>query len=56
MISPHSIQQLKLGFFQIIDHCYFHIFFRIAYFVDLSITEDTSVVEMRIWCIKIGTD
>ena len=25
-----------------------------TYFFDLSITEKTLVVEMRIWCIKIG--
>jgi hypothetical protein len=32
----------------------FHIFFRIFNFFDLSFTEETWVVEMRIWCIKIG--
>jgi hypothetical protein len=28
-------------------------FFRISYFLDLSITEETCVVEMSIWCFKI---
>jgi hypothetical protein len=31
----------------------FHFFFRLSNFFDLSITEKTWVVEMRIWCIKI---
>jgi hypothetical protein len=31
----------------------FHFFSRIYNFFDLSITEETRVVEMRIWCIKI---
>jgi hypothetical protein len=30
-----------------------HFFFRISNFCDLNITEETWVVEMRIWCIKI---
>jgi hypothetical protein len=29
-------------------------FFRISNFFGLSITEETLLVEMRIWCIKIG--
>jgi hypothetical protein len=30
------------------------ILFRISNFFGLSITEETLLVEMRIWCIKIG--
>jgi hypothetical protein len=30
-----------------------HFVFRISNFFDLSITEETRAVEMRIWCIKI---
>jgi hypothetical protein len=32
----------------------FHNFFRISNFFGLSITEETLLVEIRIWCIKIG--
>jgi hypothetical protein len=32
----------------------FHFFSRISNFFDLSLTEETWVFEMRIWCIKIG--
>jgi hypothetical protein len=32
----------------------FTFFFRISNFFDLSIAEETWIVEMRIWCIKIG--
>ena len=32
----------------------FHIFFRTSNFFDPSTTDETSLVEMRIWCIKIG--
>jgi hypothetical protein len=31
----------------------FSLFFRISNYFDLSITEETWVVEIRIWCIKI---
>jgi hypothetical protein len=31
-----------------------HFFFRISNFFGLSTTEETKVVEMCIWCIKIG--
>jgi hypothetical protein len=32
-----------------------HFFFRISNIFDLNITKETWVVEMCIWCIKIGT-
>jgi hypothetical protein len=32
----------------------FSLFFRISKFFGLSTTEETWLVEMRIWCIKIG--
>jgi hypothetical protein len=32
----------------------FTFFFQISNFFDLSITEETWLIEMRIWCIKIG--
>jgi hypothetical protein len=32
----------------------FHDVFRISNFFGLRITEETKVVEMHIWCIKIG--
>jgi hypothetical protein len=31
-----------------------HVTFRIFQIFGLSITEETKIVEMRIWCIKIG--
>jgi hypothetical protein len=31
-----------------------HFFFRISNLFSLSITAETYLVEMRIWCIKIG--
>jgi cbb3-type cytochrome oxidase subunit 1 len=43
-ISWHSIWFFRL----------FTIFFLISNFFGLSTTEETCVVEMRIWCIKIG--
>jgi hypothetical protein len=47
-ISWHSVWFSSDGSFS------FHIFFsRISDFFDLSITEETREVEMRIWCIKI---
>jgi hypothetical protein len=46
-ISCHSVWFSTDGSFS------FHIFFRISNFFDLSISEETWVVEMRIWCIII---
>jgi cbb3-type cytochrome oxidase subunit 1 len=40
------------GFYRLF-HC-FHIFFMISNFFELSITKETKLVEMCIWCIKIG--
>jgi hypothetical protein len=47
-ISGHSVSFSSDGSFS------FHIFPRISTFFDLNITEEIWVVEMRIWCIKIG--
>jgi hypothetical protein len=33
----------------------FHNYFRISNFFGLSTTEVTELIEMHIWCIKIGT-
>jgi hypothetical protein len=41
-------------FFSLGPFIVFTIFFRLSNFLDLSITDDTLIVEMRIWCIKIG--
>jgi hypothetical protein len=47
-ISWHSVWFKSDGSFS------FHIFFRISNFFHLKITEETWVVGMHIWCIKIG--
>jgi hypothetical protein len=47
-ISWHSVWFSSDGSFS------FYIFFPDSNFFDLSITEETSVVEVHIWCIKIG--
>jgi hypothetical protein len=61
-LSPSCIALSFDGFGSISWHCLgffsgsftaFHIF-RISNFFGLSITEETLLVEMRIWCIKIG--
>jgi hypothetical protein len=48
-ISWHSVWFSSDGSFSF----HFFFFFWISNFFDLSITEETWVVEMRIWCIKI---
>jgi hypothetical protein len=42
-----------LGFFRLLYSFHKFFFFRISNFFGLSTTEETEVVEMRIWCIKI---
>jgi hypothetical protein len=59
-LSPSGIALSFDGFGSISWHSGFHptalsvftFFPRISYFFDLSITEKTWVIEMRIWCIK----